>query len=171
MKVRLPVFALVLAALLSGCNSESSIDPDVLAARESYLLAEEPDGSIGILEARGNEESLDEIVLYGQIGSQDETWQEGKATFVITDPTAIHDAADDGHDHENCPFCKAKKEGKAPNPTAIVQVVDDTEKVLPIDARELFDVKEGDMVVVKGTAQVDAIGSLTLSAKGVYVRR
>ena len=82
------------------------------------------------------------------------------------------DEEDDGHDHENCPFCKAKREGgKVPNPTAIVQIVDEEQKVLPIDARELFEVEEGDMVVVTGSAQVDAIGSLTLSAKGVYVRR
>ena len=136
------------------------------------MLSEEPAGSIGILEARENEDALGEVVLYGQIGSKNETWQEGKATFVITDPTALHDEEDDGHDHENCPFCKAKREGgKVPNPTAIVQIVDEEQKVLPIDARELFEVEEGDMVVVTGSAQVDAIGSLTLSAKGVYVRR
>lgn len=171
MTTRLSFIGLIATAIIVGCGTEKSIDPAVLSARNTYLLADEPDGSIGILEAREKEGVLDDIVLYGQIGSKDQTWQEGKATFVITDPTALHDADDDGHDHENCPFCKAKKEGKAPNPTAIVQVVNESKEVLAIDARELFEVEEGDMVVVKGSAQIDAIGSLTLSANGVYVRR
>ena len=43
--------------------------------------------------------------------------------------------------------------------------------VVEIDARKLLPIEEEQLIVVEGTAQLDDLGNLVVSAKGVYVRR
>ncbi len=128
-----------------------------------------------------------QVVVVGKIGGVSEPWDEGRAAFMIADPsdTAQHDAehshdhghAHDGHDHDghdhgaahSCPFCERAKEGT--RSLAIVQFVDQQGEILPIDARQLFDLEEGQTVVVRGPATIDALGNLVISAEGLYPRK
>jgi hypothetical protein len=53
----------------------------------------------------------------------------------------------------------------------LVKVVDENGLLLQADARELLDVKELSTVVVRGTAQRDEAGNLTVLASGVFVKQ
>ena len=107
--------SLLLFVALACCGCQQPVDPAVLAERDKYLLSEEPSGAVGVLEARElvAEQPQQPVVLLGRIGAgADTTWDPGTAKFVIRDPAAEMEEHDHGpgHDADNCPFCKAKKE-------------------------------------------------------------
>jgi hypothetical protein len=88
------------------------------------------------------------------------------------DPAAempVHDHGE-GHDHTNCKFCQAQQEAAA-SATALVKVVDPQGQTVPIHARKLLALSEGQIVVIRGTASIDGLGHLVVAADGVYPRR
>lgn len=139
------------------------------------------------------------VTVIGHIGGVSDPWDRGRAAFMISDTTAGHSHSHDhdhdhdhdhahGHDHDhdhdhahdhahdhshedghNCPFCERAKPGT--KSLAIVQFVDEKGEVLPIDARELFNLKEKQTVVVQGLAMIDALGNLVISATGIFVQQ
>lgn len=123
-----------------------------------------------------------EVAMVGQVGGLANPWEETQpefpfasrfAIFFLADPQAVAEHAEEGHVHapgEECAFCAAHAEENS-ELFAMVRLVDDNGKLLPVDVRELFDVKENDTVVVKGTAQVVEGGMLVVKASGVYVRK
>lgn len=123
-----------------------------------------------------------EVAMVGQVGGLANPWEETQpefpfathfAVFFLADPQAIAEHAEEGHVHapgEECAFCAAHAEENSEQ-FAMVRLVDDNGKVLPLDVREFFDVKEGDTVVVKGTAQIVEGGMLVVKASGLYVRK
>ena len=54
---------------------------------------------------------------------------------------------------------------------ALVKVVDENGSLVKVDAKGLLDVKELSTVVIKGKAQRDDAGNLTVLASGVYVKK
>ncbi len=123
------------------------------------------------------------IVIVGKIGGaagadgtlSDFPWEKGRATFIISDPSFEpahehdhgHEHGDEhSHDDHECHFCQAQ----AIDAQAWVRFLGEDNKPLAVDARKLFDVKEGDIVVVKGHAKLSA-GLLVVDAQGMYVRR
>jgi hypothetical protein len=123
-----------------------------------------------------------EVAMVGQVGGLTNPWEETQpefpfathfAVFFLADPQAIAEHAEEGHVHapgEECAFCAAHAEENS-DQFAMVRLVDDNGKVLPLDVREFFDVKSGDTVVVKGTAQIVEGGMLVVKASGLYVRK
>jgi hypothetical protein len=123
-----------------------------------------------------------EVVLLGTVGgipnpsaqSQPEfPFIRGKAMFVLADPEVVDEIGEHGHQHapgEECAFC-ASHAADLSDALAVVQLKDDHGRVVSVDARELFDLKEKDAVVVKGVARISAGDTLTVDATGVYVRR
>ena len=123
-----------------------------------------------------------EVAMVGQVGGLANPWEETQpefpfsthyAVFFLADPQAIAEHADAGHVHapgEECAFCAAHAEENS-ELFAMVRLVDDGGKVIPIDVREMFDVKENDTVVIKGSAQIVEGGMLVVKASGVYVRK
>jgi hypothetical protein len=124
-----------------------------------------------------------EVVLVGIVGGvpnpaeqafADFPFAEGKAMFILADPEAVAELEEHGHNHapgEECAFCAAHA-ADAQELIAAVTFADNDGKVLAVDSRELFDLKEKDAVVVKGTAKL-APGAkfLQVEATGIYVRR
>ena len=123
-----------------------------------------------------------EVVMVGHIGGLANPWantqpefpfSKTKAIFYLADPQAIVANAESGHAHapgEECAFCAANAEDQA-DMLAVVQFVDKNGNVLPVDVRQLFKVKENDMVVVRGKAHVTAGRILVINAEGLYVRQ
>ena len=174
----LPIITLV---LLVGCESQQSTgnqgkaDTDVAidSLRTQYVSTEvlEPTMAIprlrkkltpqdvieGEPEPEPPPESL-EVVLHGKVcekkalaDNPDFPWQPGKAAFMMIDPEFKPSAHAEEHaDGEECPFC-LKKEQDA---QALVQVTDENGAVLSVDARELFQIAEGQEVIVSGTASI-----------------
>jgi hypothetical protein len=123
-----------------------------------------------------------EVAMVGQVGGLANPWEETQpefpfatnyAIFFLADPQAVAEHAEEGHVHapgEECAFCAAHADENS-ELFAMVRLVDENGKPIPVDARQLFDVKENDTVVVKGTAQVLEGGMLVVKATGVYVRK
>ncbi len=126
-------------------------------------------------------ESLD-VVMVGHIGGLANPWAEvqpdfpfskTRAVFFLADSQAIVEHEQNGHTHaagEECAFCAAHATDRA-DMLAMVQFVDERGKVLPVDVRQLFDVKEKDVVVVRGKAHVTAGGTLVVDARGLFIRK
>jgi hypothetical protein len=164
---RLVVIGLLLAT--AGCGSQA-VDPQVLAERERFLLTTEPPGAASVLDTRETLAAPAEVVLVGQIGGLPNPWTEGRAMFVIADPTILAELED--HEcGEGCPHCAKHKQDQALNGLARIQFLDASGQPLPIDARRLFELQVDQTVVVCGQAHVDALGCLVVSASGIYLRR
>ncbi len=137
-----------------------------------------------IAETTKKEPVLDEldVVLVGSVGGvanpSDQSHPEfpfakGKAIFFLADPAAVAEMEEHEHKHapgEECAFCAAHA-GESAHMLAVIQFTDEQGKTLPVDARDLFELKEKETVVVRGKAKVDPSGMLVVDATGLYVRR
>jgi len=166
----------VVALIIAGCgeqgqpgSSTAATPVNLTAYQAKFSLTDEPEGAIGVLAAREKSKTDDTIVVVGRIGGTAKPWIEGRAAFVMADASIVTEET--GHCEEGCTdaCCAHLKELKGF--TALVKIVDEEGRTLPADARQLFAVSERDMVVVRGRAQRDDGGNLTILADGVYVRR
>jgi len=122
------------------------------------------------------------VTVVGHIGGLANPWTgvhpdypfaKTQAVFFLADPQAVVENEESGHSHapgEECAFCAAHAADKS-DMLAMVQFVDEKGAVLPLDVRELFDVKEKDTVVVRGQARVTEGGILVVDAQGLYIRK
>lgn len=172
---------------ISGCGQPSQ-DPQVLAIRDQYVVADEPAGALTLTqlaqrleapaaqadpEAEAGETTEaaaatpESAVVVGRIFAGDlEPWEPGKASFLLAELPA--EGHGDNHDADNCPFCKRRA---AQAPTAIVQFLDERGQVIGHDARQLFDVQKNDVVTVRGQAVRGELNTLVLTAEAIHVRR
>ena len=134
-----------------------------------FVLAEEPADAKTVLEVREESKDGDAVVIVGRIGGDRDPWVTDRASFLIVDPTLIPCNERKG---DNCPTpwdycCDSDVLAKS---KATIKFVDDAGKTLANDARQLFNVKELQTVVVKGQAKRDEAGNLTVLASGLFVR-
>jgi hypothetical protein len=181
MKNGIPYFLLLslVSCLLAlpGCSQESSTTTPQASNSASavdgskYLLDTEPEDVKGVIKVREEAKDQDDVVIVGRIGGSEVPWIEGMAAFTIVDPLTKHcgELGDDG-----CPkpwdFCWGDRK-KLSSSTALIKVVDENGSPVKADARGLLNVKELTTVVVKGKAQRDDAGNLTILATGVYVKK
>ena len=159
------------AMIVVGCGQPSGPTSEQLRAeRDKFLLKAEPSGAVGVLDARESLPSTGSVVMVGKIGGTGQPWVDGKAAFVIVDPSCGADAEHCHHGpDDNCPFC-AKKQPQSDS-LAIVQFVDDRGELLPYGAQSLFELAANQTVVVEGKAKINELGTLVVMASGIYVRR
>ncbi len=151
---------------LSGCTEGT--DPKILSARKLSQLSDSPGKAESIKLAREASDKDEEFIISGKVGVRDlnQWWVDGFATFWITEAgqeEANHGGP--GHDPDSCPFCKRKWK----ETVAVIQCIDKNANVIPIDAKTLFDLKEGDFVTVKGKGEIDDSGILNVKTSGVYI--
>ncbi len=161
-------FAALSTMLVAGCAKQpgepaaSSGVPDT-----PYLTNSEPVGALPVGEARESSGDKDDVVLMGRIGGSAKPFIDGLAAFTIVDPKVPYCAEDEG-----CPtpwdYCCEQNQVKTN--IAMVKVVDEQGQPVSQDARELLGVEELNMVVVKGTAQRDDDGNLSVLANQIYVK-
>ena len=168
-------FAVGLVLLMStmyGCGSNQ--DHAVEQLREKFLLPGEPVSAQSIQEALESLSTADPsggaIVVVGRIFAKElDPFEKGQASFILSEiPVSDHGGAD--HDAESCPFCKRRM---AKSPLASVRFVDENGGTLPFDARRIFGIKKGQVVVIKGRATSEiSVGTplLSLQADGLFVR-
>ena len=159
------------AAVPAGCSQTSPPAAQTPSAEGAkYLLADEPAGAVPVKEVRGAAKDGDEVVIVGRIGGSAQPWVEGRAGFLIVDPSFLpcNEKEDDA-----CPtpwdYCCDAKEDLVKG-MATVKVVDAGGQTVPADARQLLGLKELDTVVVRGRARRDEQGNLTVLAAGVHRR-
>ncbi len=170
----LAVCGLVGLVTWAGCGHQSGGERWA-SQRAKYLLPSEPADALGVLDLEESSLSDHEITLVGTVGGVPNPWAEGQAAFVVTDPSLAAEESEDEHHHacgDNCPYCAKKKAAVAPTTgMALIQVVDEQGQVVPIDARQLFNLAPSQTVVVRGRAERDQQGHLVISARGLYIRR
>lgn len=176
MKASITILAVsVVSVALVGCGSASSdsADSNVTAVSfdgSKYVLADEPDGAVGVIAARGEAQDGDPIVMVGRVGGATNPWIEGRAAFTLLDASkSMVATGSESKDGEICMGdCCATERAAC---TALVKIVDEGDRVLPVDSRQLFGLALNDMVVVRGKAIKDESGNFAVVATGVYVRR
>lgn len=143
--------------------------------------AEDHDRAIADANKKPVIDELD-VVLVGSVGGvpnpSDQSYPEfpfskGQAVFFLAEPEAVAEIEEHAHVHadgEECAFCAAHAADSA-HMLAVVQFTDEHGKTLPVDVRDLFDLKEKETVVVRGKAKVDPSGMLIVDATGLYIRR
>ena len=169
--------AALMAAIATGCANSTSTDAPESATSDpaatagtpdaTYVLAIEPEGAAGVGEVRESSKDDEAVTVVGRIGGSGEPFVEGLAAFTIVDPKVAHCSEEEG-----CPtpwdYCCTQNEVK--DNIATVRVVDDQGKLVSKDAKALLGVKELSTVVVKGKAQRDEQGNLTVLAEKVFVK-
>ena len=155
------------------CLVGTAASIDVREVRENLLLEKEPAGAITPTAAKtAVAKGPKQIVIAGRIaGSKGmDPFVKGKASFAMLQLPDDH-ASQPGHNADDCPFCK-KRLAKAP--MVAVRFVGADNKELPIDARDLFGVKDGEVVVIRGVASFNAklaLPIIQLQADGIYIRK
>lgn len=171
---RLCLAAMLLSAAMtaSGCSQNAAADRvQAKAHRAKLLLEQEPEGAMAVLDVRESLTGEQDVVIVGRIGGVSDPWTHGKASFVMMDAVAMAMGDDhSGCDDPGCPYCSSGKESDTET-LAYVNFVDDDGKVLPVDARELFELEDKQTVVVQGRARINEVGYLVVTADGLYVRR
>lgn len=165
----------VIVSALTGCGSSSSADVSshvttpVSIDGSRYLLAEEPDGAVGVIAARESAEDGAPLVLVGRVGGSANPWIEGRAAFTLLDAsmTVVAEGEDSAESQICTGDCCATERLAC---TTLVKIIDANGQVVPVDSRKLLGLKESDMVVVQGTAKKDKTGNFSMLANRVYVR-
>jgi hypothetical protein len=165
-------------ALICGCGGApdagsrtATASPQIGGAR--YMLTEEPDDAIGVIEARQSASDGAPLTVVGRIGSTSSPWVDGRAAFMLRDASLLlvaegTDAGDVGDGQICTGDCCAAERARA---TMLVKILGDNGRVLEVDSRDLLGVAENGMVVVRGTAKKDKNGNVALVADAVFVRR
>jgi hypothetical protein len=170
MRVLLAIVLVASLLSLAGCGASDASQADLDRRGAAFLLAEEPAPAVSVLDFRESGRPAGEVALLGRIGGGKDAWSPTSAEFLIFDPT--HDPAA-GNEHVcadgNCPFCKNKQEPT--DAVAIVMLTGADGSVPAVDARKLLPLEENQLVVVRGQAEINAIGQLVVRASGVYIRR
>jgi hypothetical protein len=170
------VVLVVAVGLAAGCGPKGEPgkggkggDPSAVADGKKYLLDTEPSGAKGVLETRKQAKDGDEVVMVGHIAGSKKPFVEGRASFSVLDLSIKACPAEEG-----CPTpwdccCTPPEELRAA--TAQVKFVGSDGKTLNAGAKELLGVKELSVVVVKGKADRDDKGNLTVVASALHVRK
>ena len=162
--------AVLLTAVGCGApDGDVAVDATAATAQNAaYLAPSEPEGAQGVGEVKETAEDGDEVTVVGLIGGDAAPFVDGLAAFTIVDPKVPYCAADEG-----CPtpwdYCC--QQDKVPANSATVKLVDADGTLVPQTARDLLGVEELAEVVVRGTAEKDDAGNLTVLAQRVFVRQ
>ena len=171
----IPLLACIVSLpFVVGCGTPAASNVDIVPVasidKSLYTLTEEPEGALGVIEARESAEDGAPVTVVGRIGGVVNPWVEGRAAFTMLDASiSVVAEGEDAEEGEICvgDCCATERVGC----TTLVKVVDQAGRLLSVDTRKLFEVNEEDMVVVKGIAKKDDSGNFSLIANGIYVRR
>lgn len=167
-----PLMTLLTLVVVGAAATQAWADVDTAELRGKLLLAEEPAGAVSLAAAKTKLTTKPQpVVIVGRIGAKGiDPFIAGKASFSLLEIPADDHARKPGHNPDECPFCKKRI---ANSPIAAVRFLGADGKELPVDARELFGVKAGQDVVIRGTAVFDPklqVQVLQVTADGIFVR-
>lgn len=157
-----------LGCLLAGCGEATG--PAQSAADSKFLLTAEPAGAQDVKAARAAVNDGDEVVVVGRIGGEEDPWVAGAAAFSIVD-RSLKPCNERPGDNCEKPWDYCCDTDLLPSHRVLVKVVDANGKLVSTDARKLLAVKELETVVVRGKAQKDEAGNVTVLATGVFVKK
>ncbi len=155
----------------AGCDRKESVTNSGTrpAGAAKYILTTEPADPQTPTEVKESVTEPALVAITGRIDAGDvEPFQDGVASFLISQlPEGDHAEGDPDH-ADNCPFCKRKLKNA---PKALVRILDDSGEVMTVDARQLLGIAKGDVVVVRGSATyLEPVNTVQIDAEGIFVR-
>jgi len=152
-----------IAAGVAGCSEESSPEQSAPAGEvSSWLLMHEPEGAVGVVEAKASAQEGDSVVIRGRIGGRAEPLTPGSPVFTMMDLGVAHCGAnpEDG--------CETPWDYCCETPDSIVSN-GATVQVTGVEGGTLEGLSPLDEVVVVGTVGPrPAPAVLTIVATGVH---
>ena len=163
----------LVAVAIAGCarrQTESTVEADISAVGEKYLVDSEPADAQPVAEALGADNEA-EVTVVGRIGGSENPWVDDMAAFTIVDPT-LKACSDIEGDACETPwdYCCEPRESLRKN-SVMVKFADNKGTVVPADARKLFGVEPLQTVVVRGKLHKDESGKTAVIAEKMYVRK
>ncbi len=160
-----------LSIVAVGCDTKESVtnSEEVSSEGGKYILTTEPADPRTPTEIKESVTEPTLVAISGRIDAGDvEPFQDGVASFLISQlPEGDHAEGDPDH-ADNCPFCKRKLKNA---PKAVVRILDDSGEVMAVDARQLLGIAKGDVVVVRGSATyLEPVNTVQIDAEGIFVR-
>ncbi len=173
-RVLFVMFALVIA--VSGCDRSQTASQSAAtnsgggssADGAKFLLAAEPPGAVDVIKVRETAKDGDDVVIVGRIGGKENPWIDKRAAFSIVD-ASLKPCNENPGDTCQTPwdYCCEADIGAA---TAMIKIVDEQGDLVKVGAKDLLDVKELQTLVIRGKAERDEAGNLTVLANEVYVK-
>jgi len=160
---------LVFFITLPGCGE--TIDPEVLAVRDRFLKVSSETKETPVSEIRASLKSGElkpgtPFKVRVRINAGEfPPFVNGAAKFFVTDATG-HDG-DESHDPHECPFCRRDVKSMM----ALVEFHDEAGTLIPMDARELFDIKDFELLVIEGTGEFDSEDVMVMTASTMAIVR
>jgi hypothetical protein len=147
----------------SGCSKESSLSENVKASTELKLGAETP---LTLEQAIEKCATLETFYVSLKVGAgKGDTFDAKSSEFLVSEIPEGEKASDPLHDPSTCPFCRKKAESA---PTVVVRMLDNQGKTLLGSAEQLFNLKRGMHIVVKGSGVFDSeLNTFTINATGL----
>jgi hypothetical protein len=170
MKLEILAAALLGLAFVAGCGETKPEDSAAAVDGSQYIIREEPDGAKDVIAVRDSAQDGDDVLLEGRIGGAHNPWVDGYAAFTVVD-SSLRACSDIPGDGCKTPWDYCCETPKLKTATALVKVVDEDGNAVAADARKLLNVTELSRVVVKGKAQRDEAGNLTVLASGIHVKK
>jgi hypothetical protein len=175
--IRHGIWVVVVAALAAGCDFHNGHGPAgpgpegggpsdqaAVEAGKAFLLGSEPAGPKGVRDVRKDAKNGEEVVLVGRVGGLDKPFTEGRAAFLVVDPSLKPSNCECPWDYCDC------GEDELTAARLNVKFVGPDGKTLKADAREMFQIKELTTVVVKGKLSRDDKDNVSVTATGIFVR-
>ncbi|MFO7725881.1 MAG: hypothetical protein R6V45_10065 [Oceanipulchritudo sp.] len=165
----------LLLLTLPGCGGQApessggAANGNASAAPE-FVLASPPAGPVGVVESLSAAESGGTITVTGRVGGMASPITAGYAAFVLADEGLVFCDEIEG---DSCPqpwdaCCEDPEKIKASR--VLVQFVDEAGMPLPVDLREITDLKENRRVTVKGRfAGHSTPGNPVIFAEGFHI--
>ena len=157
-----------ICCMTSGCGE--SVSAEVREFRRQYLSDQPIAGENSVSKIReqiksGEISAETPFVVRARINAGEmPPWGTGTASFVITDATG-HDG-DKEHNPHDCPFCSRNIQESI----AQVHFQDKNGQLLQTDSRELFALRENQLVIVQGTGRIDDSDTLVITAQKMFVK-
>jgi hypothetical protein len=160
-------FPVMIAVALTAAGCGGSLPASNRIVDAKYHLADEPANAVEILDAKEQAKDGEAVVVVGRLGGGVNPWIDGRAAFLLVDTRILPTCQDGEKCDENCLACAEAMLSAS----TMVKFLDNDGKVLPVDARDLLGVKEQQTVVVRGVANRDKAGNVSIAAEKIYVRR
>ena len=146
-----------------GCSKENALSNAASASTKLTLGTETP---LTLEQAIQQCSTLDTFLVRLKVGAgKGDAFDAKSSEFLVSEIPEGEKASDPLHDPSTCPYCRNKAESA---PTVVVRMLDSKGKTFPGSAEQIFDLKRGMHIVVKGSGVFDSeLNTLTINATGL----
>jgi hypothetical protein len=151
-----------------GCDPGSSAPEKVLSQLKIQNASNEPMSIADVIDQCRESDEPVRALIRAKIGSgKGETFDRAKCVFLISDIPKGEHSAKEGHDEDNCPFCR-QREAMAPTTTVTL--------TLPKGVREqaadrLLGLKKGQHILLEGeVTYLSDLNFVNIEASGLEIR-